>query len=140
MYADTEFTTVAGGEGAALDGRALLFEHRYHDIGKRAKDTVDRRQVSRARWRRVERLFLARQQAGFPRELHVGPPSENTGGPDGWSFAVHVLANRDDFCVAETLRCILRQQRAGRATTAAVFLSCPDSDWSGRSTPDEERA
>jgi len=140
MYADTEFTTVAGSEGAVLDGRALLFEHRHHDIGKRAKDAVDRRQVSRARWRRGERLFLARQQAGFPREPQAGPPSENTGGPDGVRFAVHVLANQDDFCLAETLRSILRQQRAGRATIAAVFLSCPDSYWSGRPTPDAERA
>ncbi len=66
MYCDTEFTAVAQAEGVVIDARHLMFEHRHHDIGKRARDAVDRRQVSRERWRTGRALFAARRAAGFP--------------------------------------------------------------------------
>jgi hypothetical protein len=138
LFADTEYTAVACGEQAVLDGRHLLFEHRHHDIGKRREDDVDRRHASRARWTRGEQTFLARQRAGFP----PGPttPLPEPVAPDvALRFAVYVQANKNDFCLAETVRALLAQQEPG-AEIGGIYFFCPDEYWSGRATTDEERA
>lgn len=141
LFCDTEFTAVACGEGAVIDGRALVFEHRHHDIGKRAKDAVDRVHSGRTRWDQGKVLFLARQRVGFPREPEDGMPVPATGDARGaLRFAVMVQATKDDFCLQETLCALLAQQRPGHELIAAVFFFCPDEYWSGRPTPPAERA
>ena len=137
LFADTEYTSVACSEQAVLDGRHLLFEHRHHDIGKRREDEVDRRHASRARWARGEQTFLARQRAGFPRGPTTVLPEPVAPGAS-LRFAVYVQANKNDFCLAETVRSLLAQQAPG-AEIGGVFFFCPDEYWSGRATADEER-
>ena len=137
LFADTEFTAVACGERAVLDGRHLLFEHQHYEAGKRNKDDIDLCHASKERWNRGEKTFLARQRAGFPRDPGAAPPAPATDGAV-LRFAVYVQANKNDFCLAESVRALLAQQ-AHDAQIGGVFLFCPDEYWSGRKTEEEER-
>jgi hypothetical protein len=55
-------------------------------------------------------------------------------------FAVYVQAIRDDFCLHEVCTRVLEEQRPGREAVRALFLFCPDEYWSGRPTPESDRA
>jgi hypothetical protein len=136
LFSDTELTAVAYLEGAVINARHLLFEHRHHHIGKRPRDAVDRRHSSALRWREGQRLFEARQQSGYPAEPRSGLPAPVSLGTT-LGFAVHVLAARDGFCLRESVASVLRQSATGLAEVRAVYLHCPEELWSGKANPVE---
>lgn len=139
LYCDAEFTAVAKAEGVVIEARHLLFEHHHYEAHKRPKDPVDVKHASPARWDRGAACFAARRRAGFPVDrADAGRAASGMAGE--LRFAVHVLANKDDFCLAETLRSLLAQSRPGDFRVAAVFVVSPDEYWSGRPTSPEELA
>ncbi len=139
IYCDSEFTAVAQAEGVVIEARHLLFEHQHHEAHKRPKDAVDLNHGSADRWSRGAARFAARRRAGFPIDrADAGREASAVAGE--LRFALYVLANKNDFCLAETVRGLLAQSRPGDFRVVAVFVFSPDEYWSGRPTPPEELA
>lgn len=130
MYADTELTLHARQDGVLIDARAIRFEHRHPDCGKRKADVHDRVHGSPERYARGRKLFTFRRAIGFPIDdgsqipIDLAAPVRELPATD--DFAALLCVNQDDLCLAET---------ADRLFTEGVrhfFFCIPDYFWSGK--------
>lgn len=63
VYADNELMEVVQRDGRLIDARHIVFEHRHHENGKRARDAVD---VTQEIYERDREIYERRKKAGFP--------------------------------------------------------------------------
>ena len=132
LFCDTELTAVAYRENRVIQAKHLLFEHHHPDCKKRERDAVDLVHASTERWTQGETLFNHRKALGFP--IDVGPKAvvkkeEIPTGPPPLKFCVYVQATRDDLCLFEVCK---RMMKEG---VKDFFFSIPDEYWSGRPVP-----
>lgn len=125
MYCDNEAAEHAINDGAFIDARGLLFEHRHFVNAKRQHDGFDDRHSSAERMECGRRIFEARRSLGFPKAIGNGDSI-----PNKWIAYLQVAG--DDIGLLAIC------QRLLDSGVTDFFFSVPSHTWDGEAIIEEK--